>query len=66
MVILVQCAKSSQQKWLKFSQDAYLAKTIRFSKYGVGLVSGPKIFFGGGVLQATYKIKKMCSNFLNK
>ena len=27
----------------------YLANTKGFSKYGVGLVSGPKIFFGGGV-----------------
>ena len=37
MVILVQCAKSSQ--WLKFSQNAYLANTQGFSKYGVGLFS---------------------------
>ena len=50
MVILVQCAKSSQRKWLNISQDAYLTNTKGFSKYGVGLVLGPKIFFGGGVL----------------
>ena len=35
-------------------QNAYLANTKGFSKYGVGLVSGPKIFFGGGVLQGRY------------
>ena len=49
MVIWVQCAKSSKQKWPKISQDAYLPNTKGFSKYGVGLALGPKILFGGGV-----------------
>ena len=52
MVVLVQCAKSSHQKWLKFSQNAYLPNTKGFSKHGFGLVLGLKIFFGGGVGQA--------------
>ena len=34
---------------MKFSKDAYLHNTNIFSKYGVGLVLGPKIVFGGGV-----------------
>ena len=47
MVILIQCGKSPKQKWLKFSQNAYLANTKGFSKNGVGLVSGPNIFLRG-------------------
>ena len=44
MVILV-----TQRKWLKISQDAYLANTKGFSKYGVGLVLGTNIILGAGV-----------------
>ena len=49
MVILDQCAKSSEQKLMKFPQYAFLANTKGFSKYGVGLFSGTKNFFVGGV-----------------
>ena len=44
MVILDQCRKSPQRNWLKSSQNAYLANTMGFSKYGVGCVLGPKDF----------------------
>ena len=49
MVILDQCGKSPQRKWLKFPQNAYLANTKRISKYGIGLVSGLNNLFREGV-----------------
>ena len=49
MVILDQCGKSPQQKWLKCSQNAYLTNTMGFSKNGVGLVSGLNNIFRAGV-----------------
>ena len=49
MVILDQCGKSPQQKWLKFSQNAYLANTKRILEYGIGLVLGLNNFFREGV-----------------
>ena len=67
MVILDQCGKSPQRKWLKFSQNAYLANTKGFSKYGVGLVSGLNNFVRAGVQylnplfcvgKATYSVNK--------
>ena len=50
MLILGQCGKSPQQKWLKFLQNVYNANTKGFSKCGVWLVLGLKKNFRAGVL----------------
>ena len=42
------------RKMAENAQDAYLANTKGFSNHGVGLVSGPKFFFGGGVKRASF------------
>ena len=44
-----QCGKSPQQKWVKFSQNAYLTNTKGFSKYGVRLVLALNNIFREGV-----------------
>ena len=49
MVILDQCGKSPQRKWLKFSQNAYLANTKIILEYGIGLVLGLNNLFREGV-----------------
>ena len=65
MVILDQCGKSPKQKWLKFLQNAYLANTKGFSKYGVGLVSGLNNFFRVGVCEmAVFCGDWLCNVFL--
>ena len=50
MVILVQCGKSPIKKWLKFSQNGYLAKAKGFLKCGVILILGPNKILWAEVL----------------